>query len=178
MPKRVHIALAVLLVVLAGVMAWLGLRQRGPVHQGRPPSPPFQVLVDTMAVTNDPSGARYATVRVANSGRYAVMLVPIYALQNRSGQWRTNRLPPSAVPLETNLMGVLPFHPRPKRLAPGESCKVTLALPFDDLGWRASFWYLKTRRPVHDDIQELVARIRRTKSQDIQAIASTSWTDQ
>jgi hypothetical protein len=33
MRKRVHIALAVLLVMLAGVSAWLGLREREPVYQ-------------------------------------------------------------------------------------------------------------------------------------------------
>jgi hypothetical protein len=35
MRKRVQIALAVLIVVLAGVSAWLGLREREPVYQGR-----------------------------------------------------------------------------------------------------------------------------------------------
>ncbi len=32
MPKRVYIALAVLLVILAGVIAWQGLRERKPVY--------------------------------------------------------------------------------------------------------------------------------------------------
>jgi len=35
MQKRVHIALAVLLVILVGLAAWLGLRQREPVYQGK-----------------------------------------------------------------------------------------------------------------------------------------------
>jgi hypothetical protein len=35
MRKRVQIALAVVLVMLAGVTAWLGLREREPVYQGR-----------------------------------------------------------------------------------------------------------------------------------------------
>ncbi|MGO8925638.1 MAG: HEAT repeat domain-containing protein [Limisphaerales bacterium] len=35
MRKRVHIALAVLLVMLAGVIAWQVLRQREPVYQGK-----------------------------------------------------------------------------------------------------------------------------------------------
>jgi HEAT repeat protein len=35
MRKRVHIVLAVLLVAVAGVIAWLGLRQREPVYQGK-----------------------------------------------------------------------------------------------------------------------------------------------
>jgi HEAT repeats len=35
MRKRVYIALAVVLVILAGVAAWQGLRQREPVYQGR-----------------------------------------------------------------------------------------------------------------------------------------------
>ncbi|MGO8928675.1 MAG: hypothetical protein ACLQU3_17540, partial [Limisphaerales bacterium] len=38
MQKRVHIALAVLLVMLVGVIAWqvLRLREREPVYQGKP----------------------------------------------------------------------------------------------------------------------------------------------
>jgi hypothetical protein len=36
MRKRVQIAFAVLLVILAGVSAWLGLREREPVYEGKP----------------------------------------------------------------------------------------------------------------------------------------------
>lgn len=36
MHKRVHIALAVMLVALAGVSAWKGLREREPVYRGKP----------------------------------------------------------------------------------------------------------------------------------------------
>jgi hypothetical protein len=36
MRKRVQIALAVLLVVIAGVGVWQGLREREPVYQGKP----------------------------------------------------------------------------------------------------------------------------------------------
>ena len=106
------------------------------------------------------------------------MLLPFYDLENRSGQWRTNFVPPKALTGGTNLLGVLPFHPRARRLEPGESCTVTLGLPFDDLGWRASFRYLKTRRPLHDDAHELFARIVGTKSENQTAVVSTSWTDQ
>jgi hypothetical protein len=35
MRKRVHIALAILLVMLAGVIGWQGLRLREPVYQGK-----------------------------------------------------------------------------------------------------------------------------------------------
>jgi C-terminal processing protease CtpA/Prc len=35
MRKRVYIALAVLLVILAGVVAWQGLREHKPVYQGK-----------------------------------------------------------------------------------------------------------------------------------------------
>jgi hypothetical protein len=35
MRKRVHIALVVVLVILAGMSAWQGLRQREPVYQGK-----------------------------------------------------------------------------------------------------------------------------------------------
>lgn len=176
MTKRQFVLMALLafwlLVLVAGSVLFL--------RSSPPPGPHFQIVVNTVSVTNDLSGARNATFRVANSGRHAVMLLPIYGLENRSGQWRTNLLPAHAraVPLENNLMGMLPFHPGPKRLEPGESCMITLGLPFDDLGWRACFWYLKTRRPVHDDMHELFARIVRTKSEDQQATVSTSWTDQ
>ena len=44
MRKRVYIALAILLVILAGVMAWLGLRQREPVYQGKRLSVWLEVL--------------------------------------------------------------------------------------------------------------------------------------
>ena len=35
MRKRVHVALAVLLVAIAGATAWPILRERGPVYQGK-----------------------------------------------------------------------------------------------------------------------------------------------
>jgi hypothetical protein len=35
MRKRVHIAFAVLLVILAGMLTWQGLREREPLHQGK-----------------------------------------------------------------------------------------------------------------------------------------------
>lgn len=159
-----------LLVLVAGAMLYL--------RSSLPPRPHFQVMVNTMVITNDHSGARNATFQVANSGRYAVLLLPIYGLENRSGRWRTNLLPAHALPLGAKMMGVVPFPPEAKRLEPGQSCTVTLGLPFDDLGWRASFWCLKTRRPIYDDIHQLFARIVRTKSQDNEVRVSTSWTDQ
>ena len=36
MRKQVYIALAVLLVILAGVIAWQGLRLREPVYEDKP----------------------------------------------------------------------------------------------------------------------------------------------
>jgi HEAT repeat protein len=44
MIKRVHIALAVLLVMLAGVIAWQAMRQREPVYQGKRLSVWLEVL--------------------------------------------------------------------------------------------------------------------------------------
>jgi hypothetical protein len=105
------------------------------------------------------------------------MVVPIFELENRSGQWRTNLVPPKAVALARHMMGMLAFHPRPKRLGVGECCVVTLALPFDDLGWRARFWYLDTRHPMDEAAHQLFMRIGWAKQEAMQLIASTDWTD-
>ncbi|MEI6392582.1 MAG: hypothetical protein WCT12_15935 [Verrucomicrobiota bacterium] len=170
MKRKIAYVAVCLLALVAGWMLFL--------RSSPPPRPQYRVMVNTMAVTNELSGARHATFRVANSGRYAVMLVPTYVLENRSGQWRTNFVPNGALTLGTNLMGVLPFHPRAKRLEAGESCTITLGLPFDDSGWRASFWYMTMYRPLTDDIRKLATRLRLTKREEIQRIVSTSWADQ
>jgi hypothetical protein len=54
MRKHVHIALAVLLVALAGVSAWQGLRLREPVYQGRRLSVWLEILRKERANGNDP----------------------------------------------------------------------------------------------------------------------------
>jgi hypothetical protein len=115
---------------------------------------------------------------VSNAGRHGAYLVPAFGLEKRSGGWRTNLIPARATVLDKHLMGVLPFHPRSKRLAAGESYEVKLPLPFDDLGWRATFWYMEDRphlTMLQDDLYTL-ARFR--KKQDLQAVAFTRWTDQ
>jgi hypothetical protein len=170
MRRRIICVTACLLALVAGWVLYLRLLPA--------PRQQYQIMVNTLAVTNDPLGTRHATFRVSNSRRYAVMLLPIFVLENRSGEWRTNLVPKGALTLETNLMGVLPFHPRAKRLEPGESCTVTLGLPFDDLRWRASFWYMALHRPIMDDVRELATRLGWTKKEERQRIVSTSWTDQ
>ena len=158
-----------MLALLAGCLLVLLSLSRG--------RPEYVLTVKTIAVANAPSGVRQAAFQVVNSGRYTVVLLPTYVLENRSGRWRTNDLPKRAVTLETNLMGVLPFDPSAKPLKPGESCTLAVPLPFDDLGWRASFWYLRVSRPLIDDAQQLLARIGLRKRDEGQQIVSTPWSD-
>jgi len=83
-----------------------------------------------------------------------------------------------AMMLGTNLMGVLPFHPRSKLLAAQESFEVTLSLPFDDPGWRASFWYMEIHPPLNDALRALSRRIGRTNSEEGFLLTSTDWKTQ
>ena len=139
------------------------------------------VTVSVVGITNDAAGTRQATFRVSNAGRYKVGVVPVFAFENQSGQWRTNLVPARAIMLGTNLMGVLPFHPRSKLLAVRESCEVTLPLPFDDQQWRATFWYLEIRPPLIDSLIALSRRIGGTTSDKMQRGSlpvSTGCTDQ
>ena len=165
---RRRIAFGILIVVAAGAVLHL-----------RPSAarPSCLVMVSLAAITNDPSGTRQATFRVENAGRHAVSVVPIFGLENRSGQWRTNLVPARAKFGGTDLMGILPFHPLSKRLRAGESCKVTLSLPFDGLGWRASFWYVEIRSPLENAWHGLSTRIGWKNKDDEQLIASTDWVD-
>lgn len=136
-----------------------------------------RVAVITVAVTNNVSGTRYATFRVTNVGRHPVGLVPIFDLENRSGQWRTNLIPDKAQVLDTNMVGVLGFHPRTKILEAGDSYVETLPLPFDDLGWRANFSYLDFPRPLESGVLDLFSRIGLAKRNDQTLVVSTEWTD-
>jgi hypothetical protein len=142
------------------------------------PRPNCLVTVSKPVITNDASGIRQATFRVANAGRYTVGVLPLFGLENRSGQWKTNLLPQKAIALRTDLMGVLPFHPQSKTLGAGDSFDVTLPLPFDDQGWRASFWFYEIRSPLPDALHKLSTRIGLTKKENGQLIASTDWADQ
>lgn len=53
MRKRVYVALALLLVMLAGVSAWQGLRLREPVYEGKPLSLSLETLRKERANGND-----------------------------------------------------------------------------------------------------------------------------
>jgi hypothetical protein len=139
------------------------------------PRPSCLVNVNVVGITNDAAGMRQATFRVANAGRHQVVVAPSFVLENQSGQWRTNLIPARALTLGTNLMGVLPFHPRSKVLAARESFEVTLPLPFDDPGWRASFSYLEIRPPLNEVLYALFKKIAVTRSQDGFIAASTEW---
>jgi len=167
MTKR-QIGLAVLGVVTLAACAVLLLRSSAP-------RPRCLVTVSLVVVTNDASGTRQATLRLVNAGRHAVVLVPTFGLENRSGQWRTNLVPPRALTSGTNLVGILPFHPRSKILKARETCEVTIPLPFDDSGWRASFWYLEIRPPLVEAVDELSAKFGRVKQHQGQIMVSTDW---
>ena len=141
------------------------------------PRPRCLVTVHVVGIASDASGTRQASLLVSNAGSHAVHLVPTFGLENRSGQWRTNLIPVKALALNTNLMGVLPFHPRSKQLGTGESYEVKLPLPFDDLGWRACFWYLEVRSPLTGLFDDLSTTVGLKKQQSGQRIAFTDWTD-
>jgi hypothetical protein len=145
------------------------------------PRPSRLVTVSVVGITNDTAGTRQATFRVSNAGRHKVGVVPVFAFENQSGQWRTNLVPARAIMIGTNLMGVLPFHPRSKLLAVRESCEVPLPLPFDDQQWRATFWYVEIRPPLIDSLTALFRRIRGTTNDKIQRGSlpvSTGWQTQ
>jgi hypothetical protein len=142
------------------------------------PRPSCLVTVNVVGITNDASGTRQATFRVSIAGRHKVVLSPSFLLENHSGHWQTNLVPTRAIMLGTNLVGVLPFHPRLKLLAARESFEVTLSLPFDEPGWRASFWYMEIRPPLNDALRALSRRIGRTTSEDGFLLAPTDWKTQ
>lgn len=156
--------------VLLLVLGWVILRS---------PKPQARCLVTAtvVALTNDASGTRQASLVVSNAGRHGAYLVPSFGLEKRSVGWRTNLIPARAKVLDRHLMGILPFHPASKRLAAGDSYEVKLPLPFDDVGWRANFWYVEDRPQLTILQDNLYTLARVGKSQDLQAVASTEWTD-
>jgi hypothetical protein len=141
------------------------------------PLPRLLITATIIGSTNDASGTRQATLVVSNAGRHGAYLLPVFALEKRSGGWRTNLIPARAQVLDKHLMGVLPFHPRLKRVAAGDSYEVKLPLPFDDLGWRANFWYQEDRPRLTILRDELYAIARPRKKPDLQAVVFTHWTD-
>jgi hypothetical protein len=135
------------------------------------------ITATVIGLTNDASGTRQATLLVSNAGRHGAYLVPVFGLENRSGEWRTNLIPATAKALDKNLMGVLPFHPRSQRLGAGESYEVKLPLPFDDIGWRACFWYIEDRPQLTILQDELSKTVGLGKKQNLQTVTFTDWTD-
>ena len=146
------------------------------VHIRPMPAPRTPVIAAVLSLTNDASGLRHATIRIANEGNSPVVLLAIYALQNQLGFWRTNQVPGNAAFQSTNLGGTLPFHPRVRNLEPGASCQVTLALPFDGDRWRASFWYVETPHPLRQALRDWSKRIRGKEAE--QTITYTDWSNQ
>jgi hypothetical protein len=147
----------------------------------RSPKPPPRCLITAtlIGLTNDALGTRQATLLLSNAGRHGAYLGPAFGLEKHSGGWRTNLIPVGAKVLDKDLMGILPFHPTSKRLAAGESCEVKLPLPFDDLGWRAYFWYIEDLPTLTILQHELYTAVRLRKKQDLQtnAVSVTDWTD-
>src|ERR1017187_8745077 len=74
MRKRVHIALAVLLVMLAGVIAWQVLREREPVYEGSRRSATTNAVAMTFVGYTNPPGnrLRFALFSVSNEAPYTV----------------------------------------------------------------------------------------------------------
>jgi hypothetical protein len=75
MRRRVYIALAVLLVMLAGVIAWQVLRLREPVYQGKRLSYWLEILVQEQSMTTaspssgqDRMNGRYRHPQLAADG--------------------------------------------------------------------------------------------------------------
>ena len=74
MPKRVYITLTVVLLALAGVSAWLGLRERGPGYRGSGRSPTANAVAMTFVGYTNPPGnwLRFALFSVSNQAPYTV----------------------------------------------------------------------------------------------------------
>ncbi len=140
--------------------------------------PRCRVTVTLISITNDTSGIRQVTLGLTNVGRHAVAFLPTFVLENLSGEWRTSAIPPKAVTLRTNLMGVLPFQPKMMQLAMDKSCQVTLPLPFDDRRWRASFWYLEVLTPLQQALDDLSGGLKARNKQVGSRIVSTDWIEQ
>jgi hypothetical protein len=74
MRKRVYIALTVLLVILAGVIAWQVLRERKPVYEGSRRSATANAVAMTFVGYTNPPGSRlrFALFSVSNQAPYAI----------------------------------------------------------------------------------------------------------
>jgi hypothetical protein len=141
------------------------------------PRPRCLLTATIIRLTDDASGTRQATLVVSNAGRHVVYLVPSFGLQKRSSGWRTNAIPAGALFSDKDVTGILPFHPRSKRLAAGKSYEVKLPLPFDDLGWRAYFSYMEDRPQLTVLQDKLYTLASLRKKPDLFAVVFTDWTD-
>ncbi len=101
--KRI-LGFAVLAVFLL-VAGWAILRSPKP-------RPRCLATVHVVVITNDPSGIRPASILVSNAGDHAVYLMPVFGLETRSGQWRTNLIPANAIPTR--------YQEPPDRIFPSE----------------------------------------------------------
>lgn len=119
--------------------------------------PRCRVTIATVRVSREAAGVRHATLQILNAGRRPVEVFPSYALQNRSGGWRPDLIPPKALAGGTNMVGILPSGE--KILAPGESLTVTLELPFDGHGWRARISYIPLMPQWRVFLSHALARI-------------------
>ena len=99
--------------------------------------PRCKVSIRTAAITNDTAGIRHATFTVVNTGHSKAYVFDSYAFEIRSGKWRSDLIPRrSALAAGTNMVGHLPGGGR--ILLPGQSCDLSIPLPFDDWEWRAT----------------------------------------
>jgi hypothetical protein len=160
-------------VMLLIVGAWATLTTLRPSK----PKPGYLATANLVRVVQDDSGVRHATLLVSNAGRNTICLQPLFGLENRSGQWRTNLIPTWAKAQNRNLMGVLPFHPQAKLLRTGESYEVEPPLPFDDSSWQACFWYFEKSSQLSGFLDKLSTILGQPNRQDVQQIAVTAWTN-
>lgn len=139
-------------------------------------TPPFAATATVSRITPGPDGLRQATFRLANDGRYPILIFGLYSLQARLGHWRTKDLPAGAkIVQETNLFDLLPFHPNAKRLGPGESYEVKLRLPFDGEEWRASFHVVQPDPPLRAMINSWLRRAGFAPAEPRQSYLPTEW---
>ena len=130
MQRRSIYILAALLVILAVVsVAFLWL------YSG----PRCELTTTTTAITNDASGIRYATFRVANIGPSRTLVFSDCFFETHSGKWRPEIMPPHTFYGGTNILLHLPSGKH--WLDSGEAFTFTIALPFDDQDWRCRLVY-------------------------------------
>ncbi len=130
MQKRVHIALAVVLITLAGLSAWQGLRLREPVYQENRRSATANAVAMTFVGYTNPPGnrLRFALFSVSNQAPYTV-------------RWRGNWVEVEGNPSRwaRTVNPSLPGYSFPNVLKVGESLRLAVGEPTDaseTQGWR------------------------------------------